>query len=605
MTAEYATRRVARATARSATPLARALACALLFAGPAAAQQINGQGGQEIQLLREAAARESAGDLANAERILRSVLDRRPTSLSALLSLERVLRIQGRVEEVIPSIERLLAEDPSSVVAHQMLVRAYSTLDALPELERAAEAWIRAMPRVETPYREIARVWEARGDYKRAIRVLEQGRSRVGRKDALALEMGDVYAHAGDLSRAVREWDRAIGPNARGFSLVRRRLAMLPDGGAGVLPALIDALMQSSPTRERRRAAAELAIDAGLAERAEQIARAVAADLPPAERQPFLVEVARRAEGGHLPRLAYWAYSELLAYGGPADQMLAVRSRIADLALTLGDTATARENYLALEKAFAADSPERRQATAFRIELTARDGDLDAAISEFTEFQRAFKEAPELDRLAASLADMLIRRGDMDRAEEVLGRLSGPRTSLVRSHIALRRGDVAAARAALLAAAPALHGEEATEAILLATLLGRVSAAGAELLARAMTEMAMGRTQDAVAVLWAGSDGLRPDERPAILEFAARLADRGELDTEAERIRRAIITDHPQAPEVPAALLALAYAVSTRDPNAPEARELLERLILEHPRSALVPQARRELNRLQGRIPNS
>src|SRR5690606_13601487 len=249
--------------------------------------QVNGQGGQEIRLLREAAARETAGDLESAERILRSVLERRPASLSALLSLERILRLQGRVAEVIPPIERPLAEDPSAVIAHQMLVRAYSTLDALPELERAAEAWIRAMPRVETPYREIARVWEARGDYKRAIRVLERGRSRVGRKDALALELGDVYAHAGDLNRAVREWDRAIGPTARGFSLVRRRLAMLPDGGAGVLPSLIDALMRSSPTPERRRAAAELAIDAGLAARAEEIARAVAADLPPSERQSF------------------------------------------------------------------------------------------------------------------------------------------------------------------------------------------------------------------------------------------------------------------------------------------------------------------------------
>lgn len=600
MTAVDATRRTARARVA-----ARAVALVLLWAGPAAAQAINGQGGQEIQQLREAALRESAGDLESAERILRSVLEARPTSLSALLSLERVLRMQGRVEEIIPPIERVLAEDPSSVVAHQMRVRTYSTLDALPELERAAEAWIRAMPRVETPYREIARVWEARGDYKQAIRVLERGRSRVGRKDALALELGDVYARAGDLDRAVREWDRAIGPTARGFSLVRRRLAMLPDGGASVLPSLIDALMRSSPTLERRRAAAELAIDAGLANRAEEIAKAVAADLPPDERQGFLVEVARRAEGGHLYRLAYWAYSELLTYDGPANQMLAVRSRVAELALTLGDTASARENYLALEKAFDADSPERRQATAFRIELTAREGDLDKAIQEFAEFQRSFKEAPELDRLAASLADLLLRRGDVDRAEEVLGRLSGPRTSLVRSHIALRRGDVTAARAALLAAAPALHGEEATETIGLATLLGRVSPAGAELLSRAMTELALGRTQDAVAILWAESGGLNSVERPAILEFAARLADRSELETEAERIRRAIITDHPQAPEAPAALLALAYAVSARDPDAPEARELLERLILEHPRSALVPQARRELNRLQGRIPNS
>ena len=580
-------------------------ACVALSAAPAAAQRANGQGAEEIRLLRDAAAREAAGDLEGAERILRTVLSNRPASLSALLALERVLRIQGRAEEIIPPVQGLLAKDPSSAIGHQMLVRTYSTLDDVPAMERAAEAWIRAMPNVETPYREIARVWEGRGDYQKAIRVLERGRSRVGRKDALALELGDVYAHMGDVERAAQEWDRAIGPTARGLSLVRRRLASLPDGGAGILPRLIERLTRTSPTLERRRAAAELAIDAGLALQAETIVKSVVAEMPAAERQAFLVEVARRADGARLTRLAYWAYSELMAYGGPAGQMLAVRSRVAELALEVGDTARARENYLALEKAFAAGSPERRQATAFRIELTAREGDLDAALRDLAEFERTFEGAPELDRLVASLAEMLLSRGEAERAERLLGARTGPRTSLVRSRLALQRGDVSAARAALLAAAPSLHGEEATEAIALATLLGRVSPAGAELLGRAIVEMAAGRLADAVAVLWADSDDLSASERPAILEFAARLADRAELEAEAERIRRALITDHPNAPEVPAALLALAYTVSARDPNSEEARELLERLILEHPRSALVPQARRELNRLQGRIPNS
>ena len=36
-----------------------------------------------------------------------------------------------------------------------------------------------------------------------------------------------------------------------------------------------------------------------------------------------------------------------------------------------------------------------------------------------------------------------------------------------------------------------------------------------------------------------------------------------------------------------------------------EARAFLERLVLEYPRSALVPQARRELDRLLGRVPRS
>ncbi len=578
---------------------------ALCTALDGVAQDAQGRGGSEIRLLQEAAALEAAGDYAGAERVVRAVLEDRPTSLSAILSLERLLRVQGRLEELIPALQRMLTADQTSTVGHQMLVRTYSALNRLEDMERAAERWMRAMPRLETPYREVARVWQARRQYGRAIQVLERGRERVGRPDALALELGDVYVEEGDLERAVDEWSRAIGPEGRGYTLVKRRLMALPDGGAQLIPGLIESLERPPSSVGRLRAATDLAVDAGLEPKAESLAKQVAAQIVGAERHIFLVEIGRRAEGARLPRLAYWAYSELLEMEAPEEQLLTVRSRLASLALAVGDTARARESYQILEKAFAAGSPERREAAAFRIELAAREEGGERALEAFESFRREFPDAPELDRLGAAVGNRLLAEGKLDEAERLLRSVTGPRSSMARGRLALRKGDLQGARSAFLTAAQALSGAEATETIALATMLGRLSSAAGEVLGRASTELANGRAHEAVAVLVGGTQGLSAGERSVLLDHAASLADRAGLAEEAERIRRTIITDYAQFPEAPAALLALARALAGREDRVAEARELLERLILDHPRSALVPQARRELDRLQGRVPSS
>jgi len=569
------------------------------------AQEMNGQGGEEVRLVREAADREAAGDFAGAEQILRTVLQARPTSVSALLSLERVLRVQDRIGDLLPYVDRFLEEDRASAVGHQMRLRVLSDLDRVEELEEAAESWIEAMPKVETPYREIARIWQSRGAHGRAVEVLKRGRSRLGREDALALELGDAYAALREDERAVREWDRAVGSDGRGFTLVRRRLASSADGGARLLPALIDALVRSPVSTARRRAAAELAIDAGLEGRAEAIARAAAEEMAPAERSSFLIDVARRADGAGLHRLAYWAYSALLAAGGPDEQLLAVRSRLGELALALGDTAAAGEHFLTLEQAYAPGSPERRLATAVRIELAARDGDVEGALDEFALFRQEFPEAAELDGLAASIAAVLLDRRDTVGAEKVLAGVTGPRSGVMRGRIALHNGDIAGARVALLSAAPRLTGPEATETIALATLLGRLSPAGGELLAGAMGRAGAGAVADAVALLADPPEELRREERAAILDYAAGMADRAGLPAESERIRRLIVADYPDTREAPGALLALARALVRRPGGLEEGRAFLERLVLDYPRSALVPQARRELERLRGGAPHS
>ncbi|HEY0673060.1 MAG TPA: tetratricopeptide repeat protein [Longimicrobiales bacterium] len=577
-----------------------ALALALTFALGGAYAPLSAQVRQdEILLVRDATMREQAGDFAGAQRILENILKGNPQSLSALLSLERVLRLQDKLESLLPYVEAHLRLDRTSAIGHQMLVRALSALNRIPDLERAGEAWIKAVPRIETPYREVARIWEGRGDLMRAVQYLEMGRARIG-KDALALELGDMFARLDEPERAVREWERAIGPDARGLLLVQRRLTTLKDGGAGVLPGLVEVLAASGST-PRKRAAVQLAIDAGMGAQAEQIAQRTLSELKGADRQTFLVEVARRADAAQLPRVAYWAYTQFALNDFAPEQLLAIRARIAELALAVGDTASAARGYRELEQSFEAGSPQRRQATALRIQLQVKEGKLDAATEDLTRFRAEYAEAPELDATAAMLATAHFDKGDLEAAARSLERVAGPRSNLVRGRIALRRGDVAGARAAVMSSAPALQGAEATQTLKLATLLGKVSREGGELLGEALAAAGSGQAKTAVTTIENRIAALPELERPAILDFAAALADRGQLPLDGERLRRRIVTEFPKSNEAPAALLTLARSLTERGGATEEAKTFLEKLIIEYPRSALVPQARQELERLQGR----
>lgn len=562
---------------------------------PAAEQAAHERLLAELGRLREAADLEMSGRPAQAEKIVREVLAVNPASLTALLALERVLQAQGRLSEVVPVVDSLLALDPGSVVGHQTRLRVLNGLDDPAGIQRAADQWVRVSPDIETPYREVAAVWRRRGQAERAIRLLEEGRRRVDMPDALALELGDAWADAGEPGKAAAEWARAIGAEGRGFLLVQRRLQELADGGASIIPSLVGALTREEPTAARQRAATLFATDAGLEDQARELATALVAATPAGERQGVLVELARRADNAHAWHVGRWAWGELLQRASDPGSALAIRSRVAALALLTGDTVTAAAEYRVLEEAAAAGSPQRRQAIALRIQLAAREG-LDAARgarAELDAFHREYPQAPEHDATAAAVAGALLEGGDLDGAETVLRAVRGPSSAQLGARLALHRGDVAAARSALVTAAPQLSGREATETIALAGLLGRVSPEAGVLVSRVV--VAPDESRPAAILEAAAESGALPEsERAALLDFLAASAERSGLTADAASLRRVLVEQLPRAAEVPAALLALARGSADRE----EARMLLERLIVEHPASPLAPRARTELQRL-------
>lgn len=591
------------AVGRSAPRLTRIAVAALAAAAltgwtPASAQEA---GEDEIQLLQQASEREALGELESAERLLSEVLRERPSSVPALLALERVLRIQGRLEELPPLVETARSEDPRSALLNQLLVRSYSELDRVEDLESAAERWIATVPRIEIPYREVAQVWQSRGEYGRARQILEQGRRRVGAPDALALELADLYVTLGEPALAVAEWDRSIDGRGRGWNQVRRRLRALPDGGQALIPELVDRLTGDASAGGRLDAALELAVEAGLQARARSIAEARLPALAPSDQRLLLDQLARRADAAGHRRLAYWGYDQLLNLewlrAVEEGRFLALRNRLAELALELGDTATATSRYQDVEDAYGPGSPQRREAAAARIELLAAQ---DAALARkaLVTFRAEFPDSREIDRLAAAVARQLMRAGSDDEAAALLAEVDGPRSSMVRGRLLLVRGDAVAARAAFMSAAPGLRGVDATAVLSLATLIGRVSAEAGALVGQALMLQDRGDAGGAVDRVGARVDEIEPPDRPPLLEFVAGIAEEAGLVADARTLRRRLITEYPRSQEAPGALLALARGLGSEEGGRAEARELLERLIIEYPRSALVPQARRALDRL-------
>jgi hypothetical protein len=237
---------------------------------------------------------------------------------------------------------------------------------------------------------------------------------------------------------------------------------------------------------------------------------------------------------------------------------------------------------------------------ALRIQLTARDGELERAADDVERLRTEYPQAPELDQTAAEVAELFLAPGDVAGAARVMDGVTGTHVAQLRGRMALIAGDLALAREELLAAAPRLRGAEATETIALAALIMRLSSRSGELLARVVGAAEPDRER-AIADAMVKAEKLPGRERAAIYDFLASLADSAELGELAEDLRRRIVADHPSSHEAPAALLTLARHALKQPEMQDEARVLLEKVILEYPRSTVVPQARRELERLRGR----
>lgn len=553
---------------------------------------------EESRLLREAASRESQGDLQGAEQVLRRILEANPTSSGGLFALERILRARGEAGAILPVVDAYLVAEPTSTGVRHLKLRVLVELDSLVGAQAEAEAWFRAQPTSETAYREVANLFQRAFGPDRALEVLKRGRTALGRPQALALEMGDVLISMGRRSEGLEEWAQAVGDDGGQATAISRRVAGLPDDPQGAARS-VARILGNAPGTARQRAGVQIALELRLGDDALALARRALAGTEERARGAFLADVARRARDAGLTEVASWAYGELGQDAGTPAERRQFDLRLVEISLAAGDTVGALEAQRRVVDSYAAGSVDHRRASAQELRLQGAVLSPDQALEALEAFRARFPGAAELDGLAADVAGALLARGDHEGAEALLEGMEGPRSSLQRGYLLLGAERPQEARNAFLLALPGLEPADATGVIQFVTLLGRLSPPAGAALAKAGARAHQGRGREGVALLVEAMEGVEVQDRPALLAEAARMADRAGGVDEGAELRTRLLRDHPESTESAEASLALARYHAGRPDGAPEAIRLLEDLVVRSPGAPMVPDARRELERLR------
>ena len=553
--------------------------------------------GLETRLLRAAAAEVTSGDLAGAEETLRRLLGDRPTSAAGIFALERVLRAQDRIGEILPFAARFADLEPHASGPRLLELRVYTELDDRNGLEDAAEDWLEGSASSE-PYREVGRVFARVFGPERALSVLERGRTDLGRPSLFAMEVGDLLNDLGRVEEALLEWAAVIGNDGAQVSAVMRRVGEIEEDRETLVLPLLEQLRRQPTTGARLRAGARIALEAGAFEEARGLAEYALEGLADRPRRGFLTALARQAQEADAMGVALWAYESLRESPSNAAEGRALDQRITVAALASGDTVRAIE----AQQAIADDLPEgnldRRQALAEIIRLGIDRSGVEMRTS-LAAFSREFPDAPQLDALAVTLAVRLDSDGDREGAQLLLADVAGPKSALERGYLYLASGEVVTGRVALQDALPGVSPGVATELIALLDLLDRLEGESLTALVRSVVLAHHGNTDGSLSELELAIDAVSTDERPRLLAMGARIADRGRVPERAADFRGRIIREHAYSAEVPEATLELARFRGATPGGVDEAIRLLEELILSQPNSAIVPTARRELQRIQ------
>jgi tetratricopeptide (TPR) repeat protein len=543
---------------------------------------------------------ERGGRFAEAADGYRAVLAGSPADVNALLGLERVLQRLGALESIRPQLAHALEAEPQSETIRELQFRIAAALDGADSVTVIAAQWMARLPRSAGPFRAWAGWLAGQGAVEEARRVIAQGRRRFG--DARFAQYGAQLAVlVGDWDEAAMLWAVAVNTSPGLAASASAGLSRMPEERREVVvAALADGTGSGGAWITAHLLVAWDRPGEGWA--------LLAATLPADESQAavllrrFADRAAEfgssdgfRARGFALERLAE------VTSGTVADR---ARLDAAQAFANAGSLAGAQRLLDRIRSTTGATSRDAATAMATFIRVLADAGQVEEAEARLAEWESRLPSR-DAERIRETLAWGWIRRGDLDRAERLLGDSASVGAHGVMGWVALYRGELAAAKQHFDSAGPQVADRaEATRRSSALVLLERVKAARVPPLGDALFRVAQGDTAQGIEALRDVARRLTPGGQAAVLALAGEMASKsGDLAT-AETVLLAALASEPEGPMAPTATLGLAQAYASAGRNA-EAIDRLEHLILTYPESAVVPQARRLLDRVRGMVPSS
>jgi tetratricopeptide (TPR) repeat protein len=562
---------------RSVHRLGFALSLIVFTVAPALGQQVAGVEQRGLLLEQEEKYHEAAA-------AYREALVKTPSSVMALLGLERVYAQLGWTDSLLPILDRSIAAAPKEPALRAAQIRTLRSLGLNDRLEQAFERWTRDMPGDAGPYREYVRMMLQDGQLRTADSVLQRARTRLGTGRGLELEQAQLRAAMGEWALSAASWYEAL---ERAPYLEQAAILSLIATPVEMRPAVRRDLLAGGRNVAARRVLAALELHWGAPREAWMVLR----DLP-RDTATFTAwsEFARRAEEAEAWAVARAALEALLRERPTPDIALrAARNALQgeDPEGALGLIGLAEQRLDSTEAAVVT-LPLRLEALA----ALGRAAEAEQALGSYTAYA-----TPELRRRHRTLvAWAWVRAGDVARARALLGNDASAEAGDVSGWLALYAGDLAGARRMLR-----VRGRASPELVTALALLARTKADTSVATGNAFLTLARGDTLRAAVAFEEAAVSLT-DARTLLLAVAARLHAVTRDDARAVLLWSELATRDVDSPEAPEANLEWARALRRAGKHA-EAVQRLEHLILTYPNSALVPQARRELELARGAIP--
>jgi len=515
----------------------------------------------------------------------RQAVSQAPTSVAAVLGLERVYAQLGRLDSLLPVLDTAIARAPRETAFRIAQLRTLRTLGYSDRMRAAFEKWRHDVPNDPSPYREFARTLIDAGFTASADTVLREGQDATGSGRDFAYELAQLRAAKGLWAPSAQSWREAVAHNAYLDQAAIFALAPTPDS---VRDAVERALLAPPPTPQALHVAAALHLAWGAPRAAWEVLKTLRAD---SAAVAVWLDFASRAEESE----AWLVARDALVAADAARPDARVAARAATDALSGDDPASAAALAANAERTL--DS-----ATVARVLLPVHVRAL-GALGKPADAQRVMEAyLPYLDPgqkadAGRLLAMAWVRAGDLDRARQMLTE-SGGDDPATEGWIALYSGNLAGARKALRPAADA-----SVERLSAVALLERTRADQSPDMGAAFLALARGDTLGAAAKFEQAARTL-PDAASLLLASAARLYDARNADAQAAAIWKIIVTTMATTPEAPEAELSWARSLR-RGGHAADAVTHLEHMILTYPESALVPQARRELELARSAVPST
>ena len=153
---------------------------------------------------------EGAGKYREAAVLFRAAL-RGPSSVSALLGLERTYHELQKTDSLLAPLDTLIRANPTEGVFRSALLRSLQSLGRHQEMAEAFERWVRDDPNNAAPFREYARLLLQNGQARRADSVLLRARAQLGGQGDLQLEIAQTHAAMGQWDKSASAWRVALG----------------------------------------------------------------------------------------------------------------------------------------------------------------------------------------------------------------------------------------------------------------------------------------------------------------------------------------------------------------------------------------------------------